>query len=172
MATIATPEPGTSTGAAHSPLPMAPTLLTLTVPPLFGISFAVKPLGTLLPNSLNLRISPEISYADLKSTAVIVGVYNPVGVLNAREMSACGRRVRVGFSGELVEVEDVGVVAVLGGLKDVLKSGHSIIARESALMSRGRMVKRLYCRDVSTDTSSADTEDEAEKMECGETAVD
>lgn len=97
-------------------------------------------------------------------------MYNPVGVLSAREMSAWGRRVRVGFWGELVGVEETDVV-VPGGLRlrDVLKSGHSIIARESALISRGRMVKRLYCREVSFSTWAGNTGDEAESIECGET---
>lgn len=98
-------------------------------------------------------------------------MYNPVGVLSASEMSAWGRRVRVGFWGELVGAEETDAV-VPGGSRDVLKSGHSIIARESALISRGRMVKRLYCREVSFSTCDGNTGDEAESIESGETGPD
>jgi len=49
IATMATPPPGTSTGLAKSPSPIAPTLDTVIVPLRFGISEGVRPDGTCRP---------------------------------------------------------------------------------------------------------------------------
>jgi len=57
-------------------------------------------------------------------------VYNPVGVDNAIDISACGRIVKVGFA-----VESAGV-----GVIDARRSGHSFIALERVLSRMGRYV--------------------------------
>lgn len=75
-------------GAAHSPLPTAPTLETVMVPPRRGMSAGVRPLGVDRPRTCRRRSSPMISYADFVSTAPMVGVYNPLGVDRAMEISA------------------------------------------------------------------------------------
>jgi hypothetical protein len=120
------------------PFPMAPTLLTVRVPPAFGISLTVKPLGTCLPRYCNLLSSPMISYALILSTPWIVGEYKPVGVDSAIEISALGRRLRIGL-----------LLCSVAGVIVVRKTGHSSIARESALRRNGRKVSRVYCRDTS-----------------------
>jgi len=79
-----------------------------------------------------------ISYAFILSTPWIVGVYRPVGVDNATEISAFGRKLRVGLL-----LCSVPVVIV------VRKMGHSIIAHDSVFMRSGRKVSRVYCRDAS-----------------------
>ena len=134
---------------------MAPTLLTVTVPPAFGISLTVKPLGTCLPSCCNRLSSPIISYALIWSTTWIVGEYKPDGVDSAIEISALGRRLSVGL-----------LLCSVPGVIVVRKTGHSSIARESALTRSGRKVSRVYCRDISDSSDIGGSE----KMAFCETA--
>ena len=62
------------------------------------------------------------------STARIVGVYSPVGVDNAIQISECGRTVNVG----LLPFE------ALSGVMDERKSGQECIALERVLRRIGR----------------------------------
>ena len=71
---------------------------------------------------------------DWVSTPCSVGVYKPVGVDNAMEMSAWGRTVRVGFASG----------AVFGMMVE-RKIGHSSIARERVFRRMGRKVSLVNC---------------------------
>ena len=74
------------------------------------------------------------AYIELWSTHVNVGVYRPVGADSARAISACGRRVKVGFCCCWSGPGDAAVVGVI----DDRKMGHSTIAFESVLRRMGR----------------------------------
>lgn len=71
---------------------------------------------------------------DWASTPCSVGVYRPVGVERAMEMSAWGRTVNVGFASG----------AVFGVIVE-RKIGHSSIARDSVFRRMGRKVSLVNC---------------------------
>lgn len=73
------------------------------------------------------------------STAESVGVYSPVGVERAMEMSACGRIVSVGFA-----------VESAWGVMDERSRGHWIMALERVLRRIGRYVSLVYCAEGGT----------------------
>ena len=129
-ATIATPPPGTSRGIALSPAPTAPMLLTVSVPPRRGSSVGVSALGTCRPRYAKcLRVEAMLK-TECLSTARTVGVYSPVGVDSATQMSEFGRTVSVGFWPS----------EVLPGVMEERKSGQACMALERVLRRTGRYV--------------------------------
>jgi len=129
---MATPPPGTRTGLAKSPSPIAPTLDTVIVPPRFGISVGVRPHGTCRPRWERCLSVDANEYTECVETFRIVGVYRPVGVDKAIEISAPGRIVSVGFGGGDEEDGDI------WGVIEERNKGHSAIALESVLSRIGR----------------------------------
>lgn len=79
------------------------------------------------------------------STCWRVGVYRPVGVERAIDISACGRIVSVGLGGWEASARGEGA-----GVIEDRRIGHCSIALESVLRRIGRYVKRVYWDDNGT----------------------